>query len=1134
MSGECGVRVIARFRPFNAREQSETVQGAEHVKVLFDLPSSVTVKQQLSSHTFSFDRVFPPGTSQQEVYSLAACETVNDVIQGYNGTIFAYGQTGSGKSWTMFGPDIGSDEDKGIIPRSAGHIFKHIAEDTTNTEFTIKCAFLEIYNEQLRDLLNPGSANLQIRESPQRGIYVSDLTEQWATCEDDVFDILHKGENARAVSFTQMNPKSSRSHSIFMMIFHQRAPDGSQKSGKMNLVDLAGSEKVGKTGAKDQTLKEALKINGSLTALGMCINALVEGKPHIPYRDSKLTRVLQESLGGNCKTTLLVGCSQHPFNIEETVNTLKFAQRAKTIKTRVKVNAQRSAAELMRMIDAQKRDLARVTAHCRKLEELVTMLRSPDHDRSVPIHIPSESEVCGAPEASSTPDPAQNTTTTTTTTTTSQPTPTPAHTRTSTHAHTPAHAHTAGEPEGDAERADAAKQQARQQKRAASQFFALTEAKAELQGYAETAGAEIRMLLREVDELRDQATRQATESQTLELRTEWYDTRANTENERLDKARTEVDQEAVALEGFKAEVDQIRQDRHVADTAALNDEAAQLERLIIEENLRVDELTTQAEKATLNCELASAELDATNAAMQHADDVKLQAKLNELQSSVTTLQTQEQEMLDETAELNQLTAQLTADYEEATAALESSSQELETKRARTDELRKQQQDLESAVTDLETQLEDIQRAREDDIVEKESQMEKLSSESDAAKERLSAVEQQVEHATSDLQEMEEAIADTEQQIEELQSVRAELEAECKDIHQSLDPDSPLAVAFAEMHREVDAARTEAATSIQERSQACADIQSQINTAKQELESIKAEQSRLGDDLGTAEERLKTQQERLIRTTQHAAQRLAELEKKHEKECQEFDLLETECSKLRTHHIEITQTHAAHTQTHTCTARQCKEAIDTHTEARMHLEIVRKKFSLLSEAYEELNGKWVNEQGLRRTRMAMANAAKRLRDELADLEAQIQSLNEQAASTTSQLDALRAKTRDAESHSQQYGDTLASQEDIIATKRAQLDSLRTQNTLLLKSTQDLDTQLTAQQENEETQIAKQAEKLMYIATRRRVFRPVRLNSVLDQYNKTEDWGQHLLRRNEAGQRFLEESRREAERAKHFEG
>ena len=282
---------------------------------------------------------------------------MEDIMNGYNGTVFAYGQTGAGKSYTMMGDMTDSDK-KGIIPRITEQIFDAIlVNGSPQIEYTVGISYLEIYMEMLRDLLNPTQPEkLSINEGPQ-GPYVKNLREIYATCVEDVYRLMELGQKSRATASTNMNQESSRSHSIFLVTIKQLDVNTkSQKMGMLYLVDLAGSEKVGKTGASGQTLEEAKKINKSLSALGMVINALTDGKStHVPYRDSKLTRILQESLGGNSRTTLIINCSPSSYNDAETVSTLRFGMRAKTIKNKAKINAELSPAELKRQLQMVQR-----------------------------------------------------------------------------------------------------------------------------------------------------------------------------------------------------------------------------------------------------------------------------------------------------------------------------------------------------------------------------------------------------------------------------------------------------------------------------------------------------------------------------------------------------------------------------------------------------------------------------------------------------------------------------------------------------------------------------------------------------------------------------------------------------------
>ncbi|KAJ3119149.1 Kinesin heavy chain, partial [Nowakowskiella sp. JEL0407] len=360
------IRVVCRFRPQNSREIKEKGE----IVVSFD-DDRTTVKLESKDYpgVFAFDKIFEWNQTQQEVFDYAAAAVVDDVMKGYNGTIFAYGQTGSGKTYTMMG-DMENNDLKGLTPRLVESIFKTIYDAPSNLEFTVRVSYMEIYMEKIRDLLNPVNDNLPIHEEKNRGVYVKGLLEVFVGSVDDVYEAMRRGQSARMVAYTNMNAESSRSHSIFVLQINQKnLIDGSSKTGKLYLVDLAGSEKVGKTGATGQTLEEAKKINKSLAALGMVINNLTDGKSsHIPYRDSKLTRILQESLGGNSRTTLIINCSPSSFNEAETLSTLRFGMRAKTIKNKAKINSELSASELKALLKKAKADMATMQSYIFGLE----------------------------------------------------------------------------------------------------------------------------------------------------------------------------------------------------------------------------------------------------------------------------------------------------------------------------------------------------------------------------------------------------------------------------------------------------------------------------------------------------------------------------------------------------------------------------------------------------------------------------------------------------------------------------------------------------------------------------------------------------------------------------------------------
>jgi kinesin family member 5 len=311
------------------------------------------------------------------VFDFSIRSTVDDILNGYNGTVFAYGQTGAGKSYTMMGPDIDDPDGKGIIPRIVEQIFSSIMTSPGNIEYTVRVSYMEIYMERIRDLLQPQNDNLPIHEEKNRGIYVKGLLEIYVSSVQEVFEVMRRGGTARAVAATNMNQESSRSHSIFVITITQKNVEtGSAKSGQLFLVDLAGSEKVGKTGASGQTLEEAKKINKSLSALGMVINSLTDGKStHIPYRDSKLTRILQESLGGNSRTSLIINCSPASYNADETLSTLRFGVRAKAIKNKAKINAELSPAELKTLLRKAQTQATTYETYIASLESEVQLWR---------------------------------------------------------------------------------------------------------------------------------------------------------------------------------------------------------------------------------------------------------------------------------------------------------------------------------------------------------------------------------------------------------------------------------------------------------------------------------------------------------------------------------------------------------------------------------------------------------------------------------------------------------------------------------------------------------------------------------------------------------------------------------------
>uniref|UniRef100_A0AAQ6AEM5 Kinesin motor domain-containing protein n=1 Tax=Amphiprion ocellaris TaxID=80972 RepID=A0AAQ6AEM5_AMPOC len=374
---ESDVVLLHVFRPFNTVERKSSYgvidcdQSRKEVMV-----KTGGMNDKASRKTYTFDMVFGPAAKQIDVYRSVVCPILDEVIMGYNCTVFAYGQTGTGKTFTMEGersPDgeFTWEEDPlaGIIPRTLHQIFEKLSEN--GTEFSVKVSLLEIYNEELFDLLSPTedvNERLQLFDDPRnkRGVVVKGLEEVTVHNKDEVYQILERGAAKRRTASTLMNAYSSRSHSVFSVTIHMKeiTVDGEElvKIGKLNLVDLAGSENIGRSGAVDKRAREAGNINQSLLTLGRVITALVEKRPHIPYRESKLTRILQDSLGGRTKTSIIATVSPSSSNLEETLSTLEYASRAKNIMNKPEVNQKLTKRTLIKEyteeIERLKRDLA--------------------------------------------------------------------------------------------------------------------------------------------------------------------------------------------------------------------------------------------------------------------------------------------------------------------------------------------------------------------------------------------------------------------------------------------------------------------------------------------------------------------------------------------------------------------------------------------------------------------------------------------------------------------------------------------------------------------------------------------------------------------------------------------------------
>ncbi|KAK9153649.1 hypothetical protein Sjap_001129 [Stephania japonica] len=364
------VQVLLRCRPFS---DEELRSNAPQVVTCNDFQREVAVSQNIAGkqidRVFTFDKVFGPSAKQKDLYDQAVIPIVNEVLEGFNCTIFAYGQTGTGKTYTMEGESRKAKSgakgqlppEAGVIPRAVKQIFDTL--ESQNAEYSVKVTFLELYNEEITDLLAPEEISKAALEDKQKkqlllmedgkgGVLVRGLEEEIVTSASEIFTLLERGSAKRRTAETLLNKQSSRSHSLFSITIHikEATPEGEEliKCGKLNLVDLAGSENISRSGAREGRAREAGEINKSLLTLGRVISALVEHLGHIPYRDSKLTRLLRDSLGGRTKTCIIATVSPAVHCLEETLSTLDYAHRAKNIKNKPEVNQKMMKSTLIK------------------------------------------------------------------------------------------------------------------------------------------------------------------------------------------------------------------------------------------------------------------------------------------------------------------------------------------------------------------------------------------------------------------------------------------------------------------------------------------------------------------------------------------------------------------------------------------------------------------------------------------------------------------------------------------------------------------------------------------------------------------------------------------------------------------
>ena len=354
---ENSVHVYARMRPFIPREMHE---GAKPCFTINASARTIAALDPKTRHaeTFAFDGVlssFQPNTadfaSQQTVFELIGIPMIENIFRGYNACVFAYGQTGSGKTHTMMG-ELGDPVEQGLIPRLCAEVFRRFSN--SRDEYAVEATYIEIYNERVLDLLTPGSKDrdLRVRQHPVTGPFVDGLVPVAVSCSDDVMELVARGNTERTTAATKMNDRSSRSHAILSLsVTEHTIVEGSKTRGKFSnvyMVDLAGSERVSQSESVGQNFIEATNINLSLVTLGRCITTLADlsnakkaGKKSMfkpPYRESMLTWILSESIGGNSRTFMVANVSPSSMNFDQSINTLRYASRAREVVNAVVVN----------------------------------------------------------------------------------------------------------------------------------------------------------------------------------------------------------------------------------------------------------------------------------------------------------------------------------------------------------------------------------------------------------------------------------------------------------------------------------------------------------------------------------------------------------------------------------------------------------------------------------------------------------------------------------------------------------------------------------------------------------------------------------------------------------------------------
>jgi kinesin family protein 18/19 len=415
-SGEANIMVSVRIRPISKTDQKKglfpIVKAIDSKFVTVQDPMTIRNDSEFASNQvsggvkekqYAFDYVFDEDTEQKTVFDKTTKFLVEGVVDGYNATVFTYGATGAGKTFTM----LGKPGNQGIFGYAFEELFEKMEEESKEKDFKIKMSFVEIYNEMIFDLLLPNEKALELREDAYKGIHIAGVSEIRAESPKEVLELLHLGNQNRSTESTDANDESSRSHAILLVTCEHKERDSGVeaevKVGKFSLIDLAGSERAANTNNTGLRMVEGANINRSLLSLGNCITLLYQNsekktKNYIPYRDSKLTRLLKDSLGGNSRTVMIANVSPSNSNYDETSNTLKYASRAKNIKTDVKRNVLSVSFHVSKyqsIISNLKKQVAELKDGINHQETSFSMSKSPkkDQDTKVFDQIKSEMEL---------------------------------------------------------------------------------------------------------------------------------------------------------------------------------------------------------------------------------------------------------------------------------------------------------------------------------------------------------------------------------------------------------------------------------------------------------------------------------------------------------------------------------------------------------------------------------------------------------------------------------------------------------------------------------------------------------------------------------------------------------------------